>query len=85
VGKGHKLNRKSFFEKKDKRLLTGSNPQANRDSNNESNFFTHSAKGANLFSRSEIAEGYVRIGEVRVWGWGKDTNSTEKPFREKNT
>jgi hypothetical protein len=22
---------------------------------------------------------------VRVWGWGKDTNSTEKPFREKNT
>jgi hypothetical protein len=38
VGKGHKLNRKKFFEKKntgtkDKRLLTGSNPQANRDSN----------------------------------------------------
>jgi Flp pilus assembly protein TadB len=25
----------------------------------------------------------VRIGEMRVWG-GKDTNSTEKLFREKN-
>jgi hypothetical protein len=41
-GKGDKLNRKKNFEKKntgkkEKRLLTGLNPQANRDSNNESN------------------------------------------------
>jgi hypothetical protein len=25
----------------------------------------------------------VRIGEVRIWGGGKDTNSAEKRFREK--
>jgi hypothetical protein len=27
----------------------------------------------------------VRIGEVRLWGGERTTNSTEKPFREKNT
>jgi hypothetical protein len=40
-GKGHKLNRKNLFEKrtpeKGHTSFDGSNPQANRDSNNESN------------------------------------------------